>query len=90
MLLEQIGQPLPAVGRLQRDLHVIVQSLQQLEKGLGLVDDPTREDLATVAVEHGDLRAVAVEIDSDVHHRWASFGPDFADALGIPPRARER
>jgi hypothetical protein len=46
--------------------------------------------LLAVPVEDGDLRAVAVEIDSDVHHGWASFGPDFDDALGIPPRARER
>jgi len=31
-----------------------------------------------------------VEINSDVHHHWASFGPDFNDALGLPLRARER
>jgi hypothetical protein len=46
--------------------------------------------LLAVPVEDGDLRAVAVEIDSDLHHCWASFGPDFDDALGIPPRAQER
>jgi hypothetical protein len=27
-LLEQVGEPLPAVGRLQRDLDLIAQSLQ--------------------------------------------------------------
>jgi len=31
-----------------------------------------------------------VEINSDVHHHWASFGPDFNNALGLPLRARER
>jgi hypothetical protein len=31
-----------------------------------------------------------MEIDSDVHRHWASFGPDFDNALGIPPRTRER
>jgi hypothetical protein len=64
--------------------------MQQLKKRVGVVDDPTRKQLLAVAVEDSDLRALAVEIDSDVHHYWASFGPDFDDALGIPPRARER
>ena len=89
-LFEQVGQPLPAVGRLERDLELIAQSLQQLEKALRVVGDPAREQLLTVPVEDGDLRAIAVEIDPDVQHSWASFGPDFDDALGIPPRARER
>jgi len=89
-LLQQIGQPLPAVGRLERDPSVIAQSVQQLEEGLALVDDPPREQLLALVVEDGDLRALAVEIDPDVHHCWASFGPDFDDAPGIAPRARER
>jgi hypothetical protein len=89
-ILKQVGQPLPAVGRLQRDRGVIAQSLQDFEEHLRVVDDPAREQLPTLAVEDSDLRAVAVEINPDVHHSWASFGPDFDDAPGIPPRARER
>jgi len=38
-LLEQVGQPLPAVGRFERDLSLIAQFAEQAEKGLGLVDD---------------------------------------------------
>ena len=37
---EHVSQPLPAVGRLQRDLGVIAYFLQQLEKRSGVVADP--------------------------------------------------
>jgi hypothetical protein len=95
-LLEQIGQPFPAVGRLERDLRVIAQFVQEAEEDLRVVDDAAREQLSAVLIEDGDLRALAVEINPDVHHHWASFGPDFdnrprhtasgAGALGGPLR----
>ncbi len=31
-----------------------------------------------------------MQTNPDVHHHWASFGPDFDNAHGIPARARER
>jgi hypothetical protein len=54
-VLEQIGQPFPSVGRLERDPGVIAQFVQQAEEGLGLVDDPAREQLIAVLIEDGDL-----------------------------------
>jgi pyruvate formate-lyase activating enzyme-like uncharacterized protein len=40
---EQVGQPLPAVGRLERDLGLAVELVEQRHEGVGVVGDPARE-----------------------------------------------
>jgi hypothetical protein len=59
-LLQDVGEPLPAVGRLERDLGLAVDSLEQLEERLRVIDDPPREQLPPVLVEHGHVGALAV------------------------------
>src|SRR5215216_3394157 len=75
-VLEQIGQPFPAVGRLERDPGLL-ELAEQVEKRCRIVDDPARDQLASLLAEDGDLRALAVEVDTDVDHVGASFVPDF-------------
>jgi hypothetical protein len=74
-LLEQVGQPLPAVGRLERDLGFAVDPRQQLEEHLRVVDDPARQKLTAALVNHGDVRALAMQVDADRIHLWASSDP---------------
>src|SRR6266581_4446181 len=92
LLLEQVGEPLPAVGRLERDLQLTAELGQDRLQRLRLVRDPAREQLLTLLVEGGDLRALAVEIDANVDHLFLGLLPglDFDDALGISPPAWER
>ena len=54
-LLQDVGEPLPAVGRLERDLGLAVDPLEQLEEGLGVVDYPARQQLPAALVEHRDV-----------------------------------
>jgi hypothetical protein len=89
-VLEQLCQPLPAVGRLDGDPRLALQAGEQLEERLAVVDDPPRQRQLALPVDHRDLRAVAVQANPDRIHVWASFGPDFDNTLGIQPRARER
>jgi hypothetical protein len=72
-VLEQLGQPLPAVGRLQREPRLLTQFAEQLAESLGIVDEPAREQLLAALVDDRDMRALAVQVDSDVNHAWASF-----------------
>lgn len=74
-LLEQIGQPLPTIGRLQRNLGLAVDPRQQLEERLGVVDDPPREQLRAVVSKHRYVRALAMQVDADRIHLWASSDP---------------
>jgi hypothetical protein len=58
-LLQQLGQPLPAVGRLER--HVRARGIaEQTAERVAVVDDPTRERQLAVLVDDSDLRAPAV------------------------------
>src|SRR5215216_5064469 len=41
-----------------------------------MVDDPAREQLTPALVESRDVRALAMQVDADRIHRWASFDPD--------------
>ena len=59
-VLEQLREPLPAVGRLDSDLALALQAAEQLEERLATVDDPPRQHQLAVLVNHGDLRAVAM------------------------------
>ena len=54
-VLQHVGEPLPAVGRLERDLGLAVDPRQQLEEGLGVVCDPARDQFAAVVIEHRHL-----------------------------------
>jgi hypothetical protein len=75
-LLQDVGQPLPAVGRLERDPGLAVDLRQQLEERGGIVVDPARENLPPLLVERRDVRAPLVQVDADRIHPWASFDPD--------------
>jgi hypothetical protein len=55
VVLEQVGQPLPAVGRLERDLGLAVELAEQRHERIGVVDDPAREQLAAALVERRDV-----------------------------------
>jgi hypothetical protein len=81
--LEQVGQPLPAVGRLERDPGLAVDSLQQLQEDGGVVDDSARKHLSAVRVDHRDVGALAMQVDTDRIHRWASSDP----GNSVRPRA---
>lgn len=80
--LEQLREPLPAVGRLQREASVLTELAEQFTEALGVVDQPAREQLLAGLVDDRDVRALAVQLDSDVNHAWASFGPGTQHAPG--------
>ena len=74
--LEQLGQPLPAVGRLQHDVRAL-RVAQQLQKRLAVVDDPPRELKLPVLVDHRDLRTAPMQVNADptrsvIHGRSSS------------------
>src|SRR5688500_4838365 len=81
-LLEQLGQPLPTVGRLDRDLGLAVDPPKQLEKRGRVVFDPAREDLPPLLVDDRDVRAALVQVDADRIHPWASSDPGTVCARG--------
>jgi hypothetical protein len=76
--LEDIGEPLPAVGRLQRDLRLALQLPKELQEGGGIVLDPPRDDLVALPVDGCEVRAAAMQVDTDRIHPWASFDPGFS------------
>jgi len=80
--LEQLGQPLPPVGGLEREPVVVAQLAEQLAEALGVVDQPPRQQLLAALVNHRDMRALAMQVNPDVHHAWASFGPGTQRAPG--------
>ena len=67
-LLEQVGQPLPAVGGLERHVRP-VRVAEQLPERAWVVDDPARERKLAVLVDDRDLRAPAVQVDADPTRR---------------------
>jgi hypothetical protein len=90
LLLEQIGEPFPAVGRLERDLQLAAQLSKDRLQRLRLVDHPAREQLRPGLVERGDLRALAMEIDADVDHLLGPpSSPDVLVSSGIAPAEDE-
>ena len=72
-VLEQIGQPLPAVGRLQRDPALALDFGQQRQDRRPIVDEASRAQLAALIVEHCHVRALAMQVDADRMHAWASL-----------------
>ena len=73
LALEQVGQPLPAEGSLERHRRPLRELSERGKQGLRLVDDPAGEQLLAVLVERAELRGLAMQVDPDVHHYWASF-----------------
>ena len=67
-LLEQLREPLPAVGRLERDVRSL-RVAEQLQECLAVVDDPAREHKLSMLVDDRDLRAPAVQVDADPARR---------------------
>ena len=55
LVLEQLGQPLPTVGRLQREPRLLAQLVEQFAKPVGVVDEPAREQLLAVLVDDRDM-----------------------------------
>lgn len=82
LVLEQLGEPLPTLGRVQREPGVRTQLVEQFAEQLGIVDEPAREQLPAVLVNDRDVRALAMQVDSDVNNAWASFGPRTQRAPG--------
>ncbi len=83
-LLEQLGQPLPAVGRLERDMRAR-RVAEQLAERLAVVDDPPRERQLAVLVDDRDLRAPAVQVDADPARR---VGHGRSSSRIVRPRGR--
>jgi hypothetical protein len=67
-LLEQLGQPLPPVGGLERHVRGVGVAEQLLERAW-VVDDAARECQLPVLVDDRDLRAPAVQVDADPTRR---------------------
>jgi len=82
VVLEQLRQPFPAIGRLERDLGLAVELAEQRHERVAVILDPAREQLPAPLVERRDVRALAMQVDADRIHPWASFDPDFTRARG--------
>jgi hypothetical protein len=67
-VLEQLGGPFPAVGRLQRDMRVL-RIAEQLADRLAPCRDPFGQRQLAVLVDDRDLRAPAVQVDADPPRR---------------------
>jgi hypothetical protein len=63
-LLEQLRQPLPAVGRLERYVCP-VRVAEQLAERLAVVDHPARERKLPLLFDDRDLRTTTVQVDAD-------------------------
>src|SRR5712691_2485211 len=71
---EQIGEPEPAVRRLEG--HADRPWLELAEDSpevLGAARNAAAEQDRSVLGESRDDRSLAVEIDSEIHHAWASI-----------------
>jgi hypothetical protein len=67
-VLQQLRQPLPPIGGLQRERRLTPELGDHLLKDVGVVDDPTRQHLRAALVDRRDMRALAMQIDTDVNH----------------------
>jgi hypothetical protein len=72
-LLQQVSQPSPPVGRLEGDPRAGLQLVENSSQVLGAVLVVVVRELGSCLVQHGDLAPLAVHIDSDVNHLWASL-----------------
>ena len=73
-ILQQLRQPLPTVGGLKRELRLVPKFCDHRLEDVGVIDDPPREHLHAALVDGGDVRALAMQIDTDVNHRGPPSG----------------
>ena len=83
-LLQELCQPLPAVGRLERDVRA-PRLAEQLHKRVAVVDHPPREQQLAVVVDRRDLRAATVQVDADP---TITVGHDRSSSRIVRPRGR--
>jgi hypothetical protein len=67
-ILQQLRQPLPTVGGLQREGRLVPELGDHLLEDIGVIDDPTRQHLHATLVDGRDMRALAMQVDTDVNH----------------------
>jgi hypothetical protein len=72
-LLQRVRQPAPPVCGLEGNLRARLQLLQDRSQVPGAVVEVAVGQLHPVPVQHGNLAALAVDIDPDVHHLRASL-----------------
>src|SRR5919202_1387529 len=90
VILEQLRQPLPAIGGLERDLGLAVEPAEQRHERVGVVDDPAREPLPpsssrAATCERLRCRSMPTELIEGPPSIRTSDAPE-----GIAPRAPER
>src|SRR5271166_326060 len=71
-VLEQLGEPLPAIGRLHRDLALTLQASEQLEELLTAIRDPLRQKQLALLIDHRDMRTATMKINPNSGHESAS------------------
>jgi hypothetical protein len=65
-------------GRGARNVGLAADLGQQRKERPRVVDDPPRQDLVAGLVEDRDVRALAMQVDTDRIHPWASSHPDLS------------
>jgi hypothetical protein len=71
---EQIGEPTPAEGGLERDLErLVVQLPEDAEHLVGAGRDAPVEDRLTSLIQRHDVCDLAMQVHTDVDHDWAPF-----------------
>jgi hypothetical protein len=75
---EEVGEPLPAEGRLECDPCFPSQLREDRAQRLRVVRDPAREQLQAILVESGDMRGPAVKVDADLDHGGLLSDPGLA------------
>jgi hypothetical protein len=76
--LEQICQPLPAEGGLERDLRLPSQLREDRPQRLRVVRHPAREQLEALLVEGSNVRGPAMKVDADVDRSGLLSDPELA------------
>jgi hypothetical protein len=66
--LEQVRDPLPAEGGLERNPPLPTQLREDRAQHLRVVRHPAREQLQTLLVESRNMRGPTVKVDADVDH----------------------
>jgi hypothetical protein len=74
--IEEVCEPLPAEGRLERHPRLPSQLREDGTQRLRVVRDPTREQLQALLVEGSHVRGPAVEVDADVDHGGLLSDPE--------------
>src|SRR5207247_6123514 len=71
---EEIGEPAPAVRRLEGHAERAgLEFAEDMPEVIGAARDAAAEQHRPVLGQGGDDGALAVQIDSEIHHDWASI-----------------